>query len=564
MLECTRRELIAGFLGLPLAAACAHAAPRQFAGSLLGQDHRLGHQLRDGFACEPVRTREVPIAIVGAGVSGLSAAWRLERAGQRDYEVLELEAVPGGTARSGQYAGIPFPWAAHYLPCPLPHARAVRALLLEMGVASERPGGELDYDEAQLVRAPQERVFVLDRWYEGEFPYAGATRDELAQLARFEAEIERLAAFRDEAGRRAFAVPSAHGSDEPSIAELDRQTFAEWCAQRGFDSPRLRFWLEYGTRDDMGSTLAQTSAYAGLHYHAARATERGPSPFLTWPEGNARLIAHLARSAGARLRTRVAVTQVSGSAGAGAASSGGSLLLAADGGAAFGGAERVELRTFEPDSGTCELLRCRHVVLAMPQAICARIMKGPPRQVLDAATGWQSGAWLVANIALRRRPIARGFPECWDNILYGSASVGYVVATHQTDSPERRRSVWTWYLPLTSADPAHDRRRLLALSFDECAALVLADLSRPHPDIADCIERIDFFRWGHAMVRPTPGLFSGELSRIRRAAQRPAGAIHFAHSELSGLALFEEAQWHGIRAAEEILAARGVATESLL
>ena len=563
MLEITRRELIAGFLGLPLAAACGPAAPRHFAGSLLGQDHRLGHQLRDGLARPAVRTRKLPIAIVGAGVAGLSAAWRLERAGVRDYEVLELEAVAGGTARSGQYAGMRYPWAAHYLPCPLPHARAVRALLLEMGVARERADGELDYDEAQLVRAPQERVFVLDRWYEGEFPFAGATRGELAQLAQFEAEVERLAAFRDASGRRAFAVPSAHGSAAPAIAELDRLTFAAWCAQRGFDSPRLRYWLEYGTRDDMGSTLEQTSAYAGLHYHAARATEHGPSPFLTWPEGNARLIGHLARSAGTRLRTRVAVT------GAANVASGGSSLsspaaLSGGGGTTSSAAHGVELRTFEPDSGLSEALQCEQVILALPQAICARVLREPPPQVLAAASGWQSGAWLVANIALRRRPIERGFPECWDNILYGSASVGYVVATHQTDSPERRRTVWTWYLPLTSSDPAHDRRRLLALSFEECSALVLADLSRAHPDIADCIEHIDFFRWGHAMVRPTPGLFTGELSQIRRAAQRPLGAIHFAHSELSGLALFEEAQWHGIRAAEEILAARGVATESLL
>jgi hypothetical protein len=42
------------------------------------------------------------------------------------------------------------------------------------------------------------------------------------------------------------------------------------------------------------------------------------------------------------------------------------------------------------------------------------------------------------------------------------------------------------------------------------------------------------------------------------------GDVHFAHSDLSGLPLFEEAQWHGIRAAEEILAKRAVRTESLL
>jgi hypothetical protein len=40
--------------------------------------------------------------------------------------------------------------------------------------------------------------------------------------------------------------------------------------------------------------------------------------------------------------------------------------------------------------------------------------------------------------------------------------------------------------------------------------------------------------------------------------------VHLAHADLSGLPLFEEAQYHGIRAAEEILARRGIRSPSLL
>jgi hypothetical protein len=61
-------------------------------------------------------------------------------------------------------------------------------------------------------------------------------------------------------------------------------------------------------------------------------------------------------------------------------------------------------------------------------------------------------------------------------------------------------------------------------------------------------------------VRPRPGVAWGGA---RRAAARPIGAVHFAHSDLSGVALFEEALDQGVRAAEEVLAARGVARESL-
>ena len=57
-------------------------------------------------------------------------------------------------------------------------------------------------------------------------------------------------------------------------------------------------------------------------------------------------------------------------------------------------------------------------------------------------------------------------------------------------------------------------------------------------------------RWGHAMVRPHPGLISG--GALLRARE-PLRDIHFAHCDLSGVALFEEALYHGVRAAEEIL-----------
>jgi protoporphyrinogen oxidase len=541
MLSCTRRELVAAFLGLPLLAACKPSGPREFAGGFAGPALALGHRLRDGWHPAPQLTRKLGTVIVGAGVAGLSAAWRLGLSGDDDFEVLELEAAAGGTSRSGVNAISAFPWGAHYLPCPLPHARAVRSLLLELGAASLDPAGELQYDEAQLVRAPQERLFVADRWYEGLFPFAGAQAADLTELARFEAEVARLAALRDRAGRRGFAVPLAAAGDFAELAALDTLSFEAWLDHHDYRSPRLRWWLEYGTRDDMCARLNQTSAFAGLHYHAARSGESGPANFLTWPEGNGRLIAHLAGRAGRRLRPGVVVTKLERRRESG-----------------------WEVHTFEPASGRAEALQAEHVVAAIPDAVLSRLLDPSLGRRSLGESGMETGAWLVANLSLRSRPQTRGFPECWDNVLYGSRSLGYVVATHQTDSAERARSVWTWYLPLTGDVARSERQHLLALSFAECTELVIADLARAHSDIAQCIERIDVYRWAHAMPRPSPGMFSGALARARLAAQTSLAGLHFAHTELSGLALFEEAQWHGVRAAEEILGERGRLRESLL
>src|SRR5262249_39523615 len=157
------------------------------------------------------------------------------------------------------------------------------------------------------------------------------------------------------------------------------------------------------------------------------------------------------------------------------------------------------------------------------------------------------GAWMVANLHLRDRPREdRGFPLAWDNVLHDSPGLGYVVATHQS-SLDRGPTVFTYYYPLCDAD---GRARLLAAGRREWADVALTDLSRARPDLRALATRVDVMRWGHAMIRPRPGFVWGA---DRRRGAAPYRGIHFAHSDLSGIALFEEALHHGIRAAEEVL-----------
>jgi phytoene dehydrogenase-like protein len=536
----TRRELLLSFLGPAVAAAaCRGGRPASlpFDGVIAGADDGLGHTLRAGARPRPDVESRASVVVVGAGLAGLSAAWRLSRAGLEDYRVLELGAAPGGTAVGGANAVSAFPWGAHYLPCPLPHARAVGLLAREMGAADLSADGALVFDEAQLCRAPQERIFVADRWYEGLYPRAGATPADLDELARFQAEVKRLSELRDGRGRRAFAVPMAHGSDDAELVALDRQSMAEWLASRRLDGERLRWYVEYGCRDDYGTRLADTSAWAALHYHASRTEHGGPDDLLTWPEGNARIVAHLARVAGRRLSTGVLVTEVKPLA------------------------RGAEVVAFRPGGGPCERITADHVILCVPRLVAARLLPHP--RLVAEAHAFEAGAWLVANLTLRRRPRSRGFPEAWDNVLYGSRSLGYVVATHQSDrhGGPPGATVWTWYLSLVQRDAAEAHRWLAGLSWREAAELVMADLRRAHPDVEQCTERLDVWRWGHAMIRPRPGFVFGPE---RRRAHQPLGDVHFAHTDLSGLPLLEEAQYHGIRAAEEILASRRLRFESLL
>jgi hypothetical protein len=160
---------------------------------------------------------------------------------------------------------------------------------------------------------------------------------------------------------------------------------------------------------------------------------------------------------------------------------------------------------------------------------------------------------MVANITLSEHPAGRGFELAWDNVLYDSASLGYVVATHQ-DGRGHGPTVLTYYKPMLQDDVRAARTQLLETQWEEWVAQIVSDLSPAHPGFEGWIENVDVFLWGHAMVRPRPRFLWGEA--LAESA-RPLGRVHFAHTDLSGMALVEEAQYWGVRAAEDVMRARG-------
>ena len=92
------------------------------------------------------------------------------------------------------------------------------------------------------------------------------------------------------------------------------------------------------------------------------------------------------------------------------------------------------------------------------------------------------------------------------------------------------------------------------------------DLRRTYPPVSythlirKLATRLDVFRNGHAMRRPTPGSLWGDhgnngwpQGQREKLANFRHPRIALAHADLSGFSLFEEAQYRGVRAAERIL-----------
>jgi protoporphyrinogen oxidase len=539
MSDFTRREILAAFLGVPAAlAACrSREVPALPEGEIVGASDVIGHRIRDRIGIVPSQAKweRTGVVIVGGGIAGLAAAWQLLKAGFEDFVLIELEPAPGGTARSGTSPLIAYPWGAHYLPAPMKENAPLVTLLDEMGILEGRDNeGQPVVAEQFLCRDPEERVFYRGRWYEGLYLHAGASTDDLAQFDAFNAEINRLVGWRDSKGRRAFAIPVATGTDDPEITALDKITMTEWLDRRGWNSTRLRWLIDYGCRDDYGLTIDQTSAWAGLFYFCSRVTKVGveAQPLMTWPEGNGRLVSHLYGKVKPKVRLGLAATEI----------------IPTD----PNGRTGLDVVAVDHDGAHAVGFHADRVIFAAPTFLSNYVIRpyreNPPAFLAE----FQYGAWMVANLFLKDRPTDRGFPLAWDNVLYESPALGYVVATHQRGL-DRGPTVFTYYYPLCDNDPRDARTRLLSAGRDEWADITLTDLSRAHREIRSLIERLDVMRWGHAMIRPRPGFV---WSEARRTALKPYRGIHFANTDLSGVALFEEAFYHGIRAADEILALR--------
>jgi protoporphyrinogen oxidase len=493
----------------------------------------LGHGIRDAEFRPAERFEPVDVIIVGGGVAGLSAAWRLSGAGFQDYLVLETEQSPGGTSRWGSNGVSEFPWAAHYVPAPTRDTRALVRLLDEAGVIEGYDAqGEPLFGEQYLVRTPEERIHEQGQWWEGLYLHAGSTAEEVRQYRSFFADVDRWSSWKDAKGCRAFNLPRSKGSMDPEVRALDGISFAQWLDERGYDSPRLRWFLDYACRDDYGARLDTTSAWAGLFYFAAR--KQGPGeesrPILAWPEGNGFLVKALSANCKDRLRLHHPVIRMETEPHG-----------------------RIRVHAWNVEEKRTVGWLAKHVIFAGPMLVAPRVMPELAAQRPGIYPQFLPSTWLVANLTLRNRPKEGSFPLAWDNVIKDSPSLGYVVATHQS-CKDYGPSVWTYYRAFAGSDLRADWARIQAMDWKACARMVLEDLHKVHPDLKSCLARMDIMRWAHAMVRPRPGFLFSEAMRI---AREPFKGVHFAHTDLSGFALFEEAQDHGLRAAEEVLAVLG-------
>src|SRR6478609_5485926 len=296
----SRRNFIIGLIGLftlPIAGWLYYRSRKNSPSTLgenipvriAGQSHSSGHLLRDQSIQQqmPVELTK-KVVIVGAGIAGLTAARSLTKAGIDDLLILEHESNSGGNSSSRSNRLGSYPLGAHYLPIPdISYAPLKEFLEANKIIQGYNAQGVPLYNEEYLCFAPDERLYIHGLWQDGLVPQIGNSAETNQEIKRF---LKKMDEFREAKSvtdnKFAFAIPVASSSKDPIYTTYDSYSMKEFMQREGYKSEELLWYVDYCCRDDYGTNISDTSAWAGIHYFAARRgvaanAERGD--VLTWP-----------------------------------------------------------------------------------------------------------------------------------------------------------------------------------------------------------------------------------------------------------------------------------------
>jgi len=338
--------------------------------------------------------------------------------------------------------------------------------------------------------------------------------------------MEEFSTQRDEQGKYWFMIPISQSSQNKEVKELDSITMKQWFDQNHFTSKPLYNYIDYCCRDDFGLGIEYVSAYAGIHYFAGRkqnVSEDKQDTVLTWPEGNSRLAHHLQKYVKEKSLKNHLVFQVEISN------------------------NKAIANVFDNKTKTSTTITADKILLATPQFVNQYLLENRK----DLASNFHYTPWLLATLVVSDLNDNGSFPMCWDNVIYGSKGLGYVYDQHQSLQQVQDKKVITFYYSFSSSDLKRTRRELYKKPKEYWKQLVFDDLKIAHPNIELVTESIEIHLLGHGMISPAPGFIYGDAKK--EASKSIADKIYFAHSDLPGISIFEEAFHQGINVVNQII-----------
>ena len=477
----------------PIDRSLGEIAPAAFSGDDPRRAHRILWDKPAWLAAHggryPAPAERVPLAVVGGGLGGLTAAYLLRR---HRPVVLEQAARFGGNAKGESWRGMDYAIGAAYFTAP-DEGSPLAALYAELGVDRlwrSKPEGHPVALDGRLVE---------DFW-RGETAPA-AQRRQFRELAAY---FRRL--YDEEGGLRYPQIPAASAAERAHVDALDRRSFRRHVESRLGGRrlhPHIRTAFEHYCWSSFGASFSEVGAAAGLNFFAAEFGE-----ILVTPGGNAAIAARLHERRGRELPP--------GHLRAGA--------LTANVRAVPGGFEVA----WEDAAGVLRCLHAKAVVMACPTFIAARLVEDLEPERIEAIRRLRYRSYLVANVLLGRRLaqapydlylLGDGATDGRDVRAAAERQGATDVVFGQFVHPDAAASVLTLYrpLPYDGARPELLAEEAYAKALREFEAQVVEGILPLLHLRREDVAGLRLARWGHALPVAETGLIAGgTVDRLRK------------------------------------------------
>jgi len=424
-----------------------------------GEDNRICHQVRDkgsSFFTRPPATARHEVVIVGGGVSGLAAAYRLQH---RDFLLLEKEPHWGGNAYGMEYEGSTYATGSAFLAKDeYAYHFANQIGLKPLPVNSPDAsiiGGEL----------------VPDTWGDGldKLPYPAAVRESFKKFKK-----EMLAIDVKKRGK-----------------ELYKKPFSDFL--KGYPVELKQWWDGFGP-SNWGATSEETAAGLAIESLQEMVQESGKDDRYTWPGGLGALTKRLADILQPKYTDRM--------------HSGATTVAVVS--------EKEEVQVTFMLGGELKTVAAKAVIMATPKFITRRIVDGLPDKQSDAMHQIRYIPYPVVNLIFDKPVFNHGY----DTWCPGNSFTDFVVADwviQKQPGYQQKFNIISCYTPMKEEDRGY---LLNETGARKIAANVLRDFQKLMPGLnVDPVE-VHIYRRGHPLYMSTPGLYTQVQPLVRQPMDR--------------------------------------------
>src|SRR5579883_3461223 len=223
----------------------------------------------------PKPNETVDCVVIGGGISGLAAAWRLMKEG-KSFVVLDGEPKMGGAARYGEWKGKRYPMGAGYF---VTWDGIYKQIYEDIGIKPVSTGEDaLWYGTGDMH---------VDWWNNENLSSLPISANDKEAFKKYRDVLLKLDPLPD--------YPLVNASKE-IIAQYDTISAKDYLSQ--FGSRELLNWMNEYSYSSCGTSIDQVNAYCFLNFYQAEFGKEFDLPRFTFPGGVVGTIEKLAQRAG--------------------------------------------------------------------------------------------------------------------------------------------------------------------------------------------------------------------------------------------------------------------------